>query len=93
MLLLSLLLAAAPVPAVAVQATDNPFAEGAKSRRATRRRSTSRRTGRKSSGGGGESVYYAACSAARMAGTAPAMRGDPGYARKLDRDNDGIGCE
>ena len=39
------------------------------------------------------SVYYANCSAARAAGAAPVYIGQPGYARHLDRDNDGIGCE
>ena len=33
------------------------------------------------------------CAEARAAGAAPVYRGDPGYARHLDRDNDGIGCE
>lgn len=42
------------------------------------------------SGGG---LYYANCSAARAAGAAPVRRGDPGYARHLDRDGDGVGCE
>ena len=46
-----------------------------------------------SSFSGGGSVYYANCSAARAAGAAPVRRGDPGYARKLDRDGDGVGCE
>ena len=92
MLLLSLFLAVAPASTVAIQATDNPFAEGAKPKRTTRRHATRRRAARKSSGGGG-SLYYANCSAARAAGAAPVMRGDPGYAPKLDRDNDGVGCE
>ncbi|MFC4255356.1 excalibur calcium-binding domain-containing protein [Croceibacterium xixiisoli] len=39
------------------------------------------------------SVYYRNCSEARAAGAAPVMRGDPGYAPKLDRDGDGVGCE
>lgn len=39
------------------------------------------------------SAYYANCSAVRAAGAAPIRRGEPGYARKLDRDGDGIGCE
>lgn len=39
------------------------------------------------------SVYFANCSAARAAGAAPVRAGDPGYARRLDRDGDGIGCE
>ncbi|WP_349256088.1 excalibur calcium-binding domain-containing protein [Brevundimonas sp.] len=49
--------------------------------------------------GGGESqrasrsAYYANCSAARAAGAAPVYAGDPGYARRLDRDGDGVGCE
>lgn len=38
-------------------------------------------------------VYYANCAAARAAGAAPVRSGDPGYARHLDRDGDGIGCE
>lgn len=38
-------------------------------------------------------VSYPNCAAARAAGAAPVRRGDPGYARHLDRDNDGIGCE
>jgi hypothetical protein len=38
-------------------------------------------------------VSYANCTAVRAAGAAPIRRGDPGYAGKLDRDGDGIGCE
>ena len=38
-------------------------------------------------------VYYANCAAARSAGAAPVRRGDPGYARHLDCDGDGVGCE
>jgi len=37
--------------------------------------------------------YFANCSAARAAGAAPVMRGEPGYSRRLDRDGDGVGCE
>jgi hypothetical protein len=36
---------------------------------------------------------YRNCSEARAAGAAPIRRGDPGYGRHLDRDNDGLGCE
>ena len=36
---------------------------------------------------------FANCAAARAAGAAPVHRGDPGYGRQLDRDNDGVGCE
>lgn len=39
------------------------------------------------------STYYQNCTAARSAGAAPVMKGDPGYGRHLDRDGDGIGCE
>jgi hypothetical protein len=41
----------------------------------------------------GAAIYYANCTAVRAAGAAPIHRGDPGYASKLDRDGDGIGCE
>jgi hypothetical protein len=41
-------------------------------------------------GGGGA---YANCAAARAAGAAPVRRGETGYGRHLDRDNDGVGCE
>ena len=41
----------------------------------------------------GADVSYANCSEARAAGAAPVRRGDPGYARHLDRDGDGVGCE
>lgn len=44
---------------------------------------------KKSSG----SVYYKNCTAARAADAAPIRRGEPGYARHLDRDNDGVACE
>ena len=40
-----------------------------------------------------QSAYYPNCSAARAAGVAPLLRGQPGYAAKLDRDNDGVACE
>ncbi|NIZ93122.1 GmrSD restriction endonuclease domain-containing protein [Kineococcus rubinsiae] len=38
-------------------------------------------------------VSYANCAAVRAAGAAPLHRGEPGYAAKLDRDDDGIACE
>lgn len=47
--------------------------------------------GRGSSAGG--SAYYANCAAARAAGAAPILQGEPGYSRKLDRDGDGVACE
>jgi hypothetical protein len=39
------------------------------------------------------SVYYANCTAARDAGAAPILRGQPGYRAALDGDSDGIACE
>ena len=36
---------------------------------------------------------FANCDEARAAGAAPVRRGQPGYGRHLDRDNDGVGCE
>lgn len=50
---------------------------------------TTRRFSRRSS----SSAYYQNCSAARAAGAAPVYAGEPGYARRLDRDGDGVGCE
>ncbi|MFG3520721.1 excalibur calcium-binding domain-containing protein [Nocardia nova] len=38
-------------------------------------------------------AYYPNCAAARAAGAAPILRGQPGYRPGLDRDNDGIACE
>lgn len=37
-------------------------------------------------------VYYKNCDAVRAAGASPIRRGDPGYAKHLDRDGDGQGC-
>ncbi|HHU19962.1 MAG TPA: excalibur calcium-binding domain-containing protein [Bacilli bacterium] len=39
------------------------------------------------------SIYYKNCTEARNTGAAPVYKGDPGYAKHLDRDGDGIGCE
>jgi hypothetical protein len=41
----------------------------------------------------GTSTYYENCTAVRAAGADPIRAGDPGYARHLDRDGDGVGCE
>ncbi|MFZ1438553.1 MAG: excalibur calcium-binding domain-containing protein [Candidatus Microthrix subdominans] len=38
-------------------------------------------------------MSYKNCDAARAAGAAPVMVGEPGYGKHLDRDGDGIGCE
>ena len=59
-------------------------------------------SGSGSTGGSGSSSTYvyppgatpwANCTEARAAGAAPVLRGTPGYAPRLDRDGDGIGCE
>lgn len=39
------------------------------------------------------SVYYPNCTAARAAGATPLYRGQSGYGRHLDRDDDGKACE
>lgn len=41
----------------------------------------------------GGSVHFKNCGAARAAGAAPVRTGDPGYAKHLDGDGDGVGCE
>jgi hypothetical protein len=38
-------------------------------------------------------VYFRTCKDARAAGYSRMRTGQPGYARHLDRDNDGIACE
>jgi hypothetical protein len=38
-------------------------------------------------------VYFKNCTAARAAGYSNILRGKPGYAPHLDRDNDGVACE
>ncbi|MFG2998726.1 excalibur calcium-binding domain-containing protein [Streptomyces sp. NPDC048340] len=43
--------------------------------------------------GGGGSVTYKSCAEAKAAGAAPIRRGQPGYSKNLDRDNDGIACD
>jgi len=93
MLFLSMLMLAAPVLAPTIQASDNPFAETARPKRTARRSTAAKRTSGGSAPRAGGSAYYANCAAARAAGAAPVMRGQPGYSRKLDRDNDGVGCE
>ncbi|MFJ3926704.1 excalibur calcium-binding domain-containing protein [Streptomyces sp. NPDC090022] len=47
----------------------------------------------KTTGGGGGSVSYRNCAEAKAAGAAPIRRGQPGYGKHLDRDNDGIACD
>jgi len=41
----------------------------------------------------GGNVSYRNCAAARAAGAAPIVAGEPGYGRHLDRDGDGRACE
>ncbi len=40
-----------------------------------------------------DGTAFANCSEARAAGAAPVYAGEPGYAPRLDRDGDGVGCE
>ncbi|MEO7586661.1 MAG: DUF1524 domain-containing protein [Arachnia sp.] len=40
-----------------------------------------------------DDVYYENCTAAREAGAAPLLRGEPGYRSAMDGDDDGIACE
>ncbi|MFF8829783.1 excalibur calcium-binding domain-containing protein [Streptomyces sp. NPDC015131] len=90
---------AAPAPAVTVTATATATVTATAT--ATTRvtvapapappADTSTDTSTESDAGG--DTYYANCAAARAAGAAPVHRGDPGYARHLDRDNDGVGCD
>lgn len=42
---------------------------------------------------GPKDTYYKNCAAAKAAGAAPIRRGQPGYGKHLDRDNDGIACD
>lgn len=42
---------------------------------------------------GGSGGAFPNCAAARAAGAAPIMTGQPGYGAHLDRDGDGIACE
>lgn len=57
------------------------------------RRSPSAPPQRLKESGGSSDVYYRNCTMARAAGAAPIRYGEPGYARHLDRDGDGIACE
>ena len=41
----------------------------------------------------GKSTYYENCTAVRKAGADPIKKGQPGYGRHLDRDNDGVACD
>lgn len=40
-----------------------------------------------------DEVYFFSCAEVREAGLAPLLAGQPGYASRLDRDNDGVACE
>lgn len=39
-----------------------------------------------------QTVQYKSCAEVRKAGKAPLKRGQPGYGRHLDPDNDGVAC-
>ncbi|AWZ09569.1 hypothetical protein DRB89_39785 [Streptomyces sp. ICC4] len=53
----------------------------------------SRTCSRRPSAPGPKDVYYKNCTEAKAAGAAPIRRGQPGYGKHLDRDNDGIACD
>ena len=74
--------------------TSTANVDARRSRSSSRRRSPSR-SGRSYGGysAGGRDSYYPNCASARAAGAAPIRAGEPGYARKLDRDGDGVACE
>ncbi|WP_433946915.1 excalibur calcium-binding domain-containing protein [Paenibacillus sp. SN-8-1] len=40
-----------------------------------------------------KNLYFKNCTAAKKAGYYNIKRGEPGYRKALDRDNDGIACE
>ncbi|BFI99754.1 MULTISPECIES: excalibur calcium-binding domain-containing protein [Priestia] len=40
-----------------------------------------------------QTVFYKNCTEARAAGAVPVYQGQPGYAKHLDRDGDGVGCD
>ena len=40
-----------------------------------------------------EGDYWSGCNEARLAGSAPIYRGEPGYREGLDGDYDGVACE
>ncbi|MET9801398.1 excalibur calcium-binding domain-containing protein [Streptomyces sp. NPDC006368] len=79
--------AAAPAPAPTVTATETVTAT------ATVTRQASANDDPGSGGDSGADVSYSNCTEARAAGAAPVRRGEPGYGRHLDRDNDGVGCD
>ncbi|MEU3775551.1 excalibur calcium-binding domain-containing protein [Streptomyces sp. NPDC032472] len=73
-----------PKPATSPPATDGSSSGGG---------SSTGSSGGGSTGGGSSSVSFKSCAEARAAGAAPMRRGEPGYSRSLDRDNDGIACD
>jgi hypothetical protein len=54
---------------------------------------TSRTTTSKTTTSKAPGKSYRSCAEASAAGAAPLFAGQPGYSRKLDRDNDGIACD
>lgn len=98
-LILSAALAAAVLPLAAAAHPGGLAADGCHNDRKNGGRHCHRSPGRSAPAAdrpqrlSGGDAYYANCTAARAAGAAPVRRGDAGYARHLDRDGDGIGCE
>ncbi|MFF8290351.1 excalibur calcium-binding domain-containing protein [Streptomyces sp. NPDC016309] len=83
---------ATPAPAPAVTVTETVTATATITHQAPAATQDDPATTDSGSDSGGD-VYYANCAAARAVGATPVHRGDPGYARHLDRDNDGVGCD
>jgi hypothetical protein len=80
----------APRDVVTPPAVETPFAPDAEPEpaRETRPMRFVSPTPSRSSG-----TSFRNCSEARAAGAAPVLESDPGYAPRLDRDGDGVGCE
>ena len=79
--------------AAAAQAEADRVAAQAEADRQAKTLADQQAAQRTSSANTAPSGGFANCAAARAAGAAPVHRGEPGYAPKLDRDNDGVGCE
>ncbi|HEY5843668.1 MAG TPA: excalibur calcium-binding domain-containing protein [Mycobacterium sp.] len=79
--------------AAAAQAEADRLAAQAEADRQAKTLADQQAAQRTSSANTAPSGGFANCAAARAAGAAPVHRGEPGYAPKLDRDNDGVGCE
>lgn len=94
LLILALLMATMPAPALAHSGSLN--AEGCHTNRKTGDYHCHRgaeRAARQEAKPSARSGAWRNCTEARAAGVAPVYRGQPSYGPHLDRDGDGIGCE